>query len=119
MKTHQSYLQNALFEQEGVHMSEYNRENRCHECDGTGGHHYPGCTYEGTEGHRSYSSGSGDQISTFCFIMSFIGGVLGVSFIYTIFGVDAEDVPAFLSIILVIIFAAIICVVVGVLNDRK
>ena len=40
-------------------MSEYNHENRCHECDATGGHHYPGCTYEGTEGNYRYSSGSG------------------------------------------------------------
>ena len=46
-------------------MSEYNHENRCHECDATGGHHYPGCTYEVTEGNYRYYSGSGNGISTF------------------------------------------------------
>ena len=53
-------------------MSEYNHENRCHECDVTGGHHYPGCTYEGTEGNYRYSSGSGDGMSTFGAILCVI-----------------------------------------------
>ena len=66
----------ALFEQEGVLMSEYNHENRCHECDATGGHHYPGCTYEGTEGNYRYSSGSGNGMSTFGAILCVIGGVV-------------------------------------------
>ena len=30
----------------------------CPECDGSDGFHYSGCTYDGTDGPRDYSSGS-------------------------------------------------------------
>lgn len=53
-------------------MSEYRNEGRCHECDATGGSHYPGCSYEGTEG-RCRLGGSG--LGKFFFMLIFLFGI--------------------------------------------
>lgn len=99
-------------------MSEYNSENRCPECDATGGHHYPGCTYEGTGSTERYSSGSGNGMSTFGAIMCVIGGFFGVALLFTLFDVDVDDVPTFIIIILLIVVTSVIAGVVSAFKKR-
>ena len=108
----------ALFEQEGVLMSEYNHENRCHECDATGGHHYPGCTYEGTEGNYRYSSGSGKGMSTFGAILCVVGGFVGVALLLMILNIEVDDVPAFVLVILIIVITSVIGGVVSAIKGK-
>ena len=99
-------------------MSDYNHENRCPECDGTGGHHYPGCTYEGTEGNYRYSSGSGKGMSTFGAIMCVIGGFVGVALLLTILNIEVDDVPAFVLVILIIVITSVIGGVVSAIKGK-
>lgn len=100
-------------------MSEYNSGNHCPECDGTGGNHYPGCTYEGTgSNERYYSSGSGNGISTFGAILCVIGGFLGVAFLFTLFDVEVDSVPTFLLVILIIIVTSLIAGVISAFKGR-
>ena len=108
----------VLFEQEGVLMSEYNHENRCPECDGTGGNHYPGCTYEGAEGNYRYSSGSGKGMSTFGAILCVIGGFVGTVRLLMILNIEVDDVPAFVLVILIIVITLIIGGVVNAIKGR-
>lgn len=51
-------------------MREYGENQHCHECDGTHGNHYPGCSYEGT-GPRFGFGGSDLGKICFFFIMLF------------------------------------------------
>lgn len=95
-------------------MSEYNSGNHCTECDGTGGNHYPGCTYEGTGSNGGhYSSGSGNGMSTFGAIMCVVGGFVGVAFLLTLFNVEVDSVPTFVLIILIIIITSLIASVIS------
>ena len=108
----------ALFEQEGVLMSEYNHENRCPECDATGGHHYLGCTYEGTEGNYRYSSGSGNGMSTFGAILCVIGGFVGVALLLMILNIEVDDVPGVVLVILIIVITSVIGGVVSAIKGK-
>ena len=56
-------------------MSEYNSEHRCPDCDGTGGNHYPGCVYDGTDSNYRPSRGSGNGMSTLGAIMCTVGSL--------------------------------------------
>lgn len=53
-------------------MSEYGENHHCHECDGSHGHHYPGCSYEG-----SGSSGGlgGSDLGKICFFVIMLFGI--------------------------------------------
>ena len=51
-------------------MSEYNN-GRCHECDGTHGAHYSGCSYDGVCGNVGFG---GSGLSQFCFFIILIFG---------------------------------------------
>ena len=99
-------------------MSEYNSENRCHECDATGGDHYPGCIYEGTDSNYRIPRGSGNGMSTFGAIMCTIGSLFGVALIFTVLDVDVENVPAFVIVILWIVIASVIAGVVSAFKGR-
>lgn len=93
-------------------MSEYN-DGHCPECDGTGGNHYPGCTYEGTGSKEGHTPGSGNGMSTFGAIMCVIGGFVGVAGIFTLFDVDVDSVPAIVCLILIIVVTSLIAGVVS------
>lgn len=99
-------------------MSEYNSEHSCPDCDGTGGNHYPGCVYDGTDSNYSFSRGSGGGMSTLGAIMCTIGSLLGVALIFTALDVDVENVPAFVIVILWIIVASVIGGIVSVFKER-
>ena len=94
-------------ERKVFNMSEYN-DYHCPECDGTGGNHYPGCTYEGTGKENYHSSRSGGGMSTFgavlCTIASFIGGAL----FFVILGIDVEKVPVFFIVLVIAVIAGIL-----------
>ena len=100
-------------------MSEYNSEHRCPDCDGTGGNHYPGCVYDGTDSNYRPSSCSGGGMSTLGAIMCTIGSLFGVALIFTALDVDVENVPAFVIVILWIIVASVIAGVVSVFKERQ
>lgn len=100
-------------------MSEYNSEHRCPDCDGTGGNHYPGCVYDGTDSNYSFSRGSGGGMSTLGAIMCTIGSLFGVALIFTALDVDVENVPAFVIVILWIIVAPVIGGIVSVFKERQ
>lgn len=55
----------------GETMSE-NRKNYCHECDGTNGKHYPGCTNEGNGTKIGFN---GNFLGAFCFTFILIFGL--------------------------------------------
>lgn len=99
-------------------MSEYNSEHRCPDCDGTGGNHYPGCVYDGTDCNYSFSRASGGGMSTLGAIMCTIGSLFGVALIFTALDVDVENVPAFVIVILWIIVASVIGGIVSVFKER-
>ena len=100
-------------------MSEYNSENHCPECDATGGDHYPGCIYEGTDSDYRISRGSGNGMSTLGAITCTIGSLFGVALIFTVLDVDVENVPAFVIVILWIIVASVIAGVVSAFKGRQ
>ncbi len=51
-------------------MGDY-RNNRCHECDGTGGNHYAGCDFDGDRGSGRLC---GSDLGKACFfLILFIG----------------------------------------------
>lgn len=89
-------------------MSDYHGENRCPDCDGTGGNHYPGCDYDGTNGNYHYARGSGNGMSTFGAIVSVIGGLVAEAMVFTLFGVDVENVSVVVIVILWIVFSFVI-----------
>ena len=99
-------------------MSEYNSENHCPECDATGGDHYPGCIYEGTDSDYRISRGSGNGMSTLGAITCTIGSLFGVALIFTVLDVDVENVPAFVIVILWIIVASVIAGVVSAFKGK-
>lgn len=88
-------------------MSEYN-DHHCPECDGTGGNHYPGCTYEGTGSEDYHSHRTDGGMSTmgaiFCTIASFVGGAL----LFVVLGIDVENVPVILIVIVIAVIAGIL-----------
>lgn len=90
-------------------MSEHS-DNRCPECDATGGNHYPGCTYEGMQSNYRYSSGSRKGISTFGAIISVIAGLFLQAALYTALGIDAKDVSILVVIILWIVFSTVVAI---------
>ena len=100
-------------------MSEYNSEHRCPDCDGTGGNHYPGCVYDGTDSNYRPSRCSGGGMSTLGAIMCIIGSLFGVALIFTVLDVDVENVPAFVIVILWIIVASVIAGVVSAFKGRQ
>ena len=89
-------------------MNDYHGGNRCPDCDGTGGNHYPGCDYDGTNGNYYYSRGSGNGMSTFGSIVSVIGGLVAEALVFTLFGVDVENVSVVVIVILWIVFSFVI-----------
>lgn len=99
-------------------MSEYNSENRCPECDATGGEHFPGCIYEGTDSNYRIPRGSSNGMSTLGAIMCTIGGLFGVALIFTIFDVDVENVPASIIVVLWIVLTSVIAGVVSMFRER-
>ena len=100
-------------------MSEYNSEHRCPDCNGTGGNHYPGCVYDGTDSNYRPSRGSGGGMSTLGAIMCTIGSLFGVALIFTVLDVDVENVPAFVIVILWIIVASVIAGVVSAFKGKQ
>ena len=92
-------------------MSEYGYDSngRCPECDGTGDNHYPGCTYDGvgSGGHHSIGNGMAAIVAIVCMIIGFVG----TAFIYTLLGIDAENVPAIVSFILIMVIAFIVAII--------
>jgi hypothetical protein len=65
-------MENFILQWKGISMSEFNDGGHCWECDGDGGNHYPGCTYEGTgkrgESYRPSGNG-GAQVVFALFVM--------------------------------------------------
>lgn len=59
----------------GENMSEYKGNNHCHECDANHGKHYPGCTYEGSEGSGGRVGFGGSDLGRFCFVFIFVFGI--------------------------------------------
>lgn len=53
-------------------MSENRGESHCHECDGTHGNHYQGCTYEGIGGKAGFG---GSDLGRVCFFFIVLLGV--------------------------------------------
>lgn len=99
-------------------MSEYNSEHRCPDCDGTGGNHYPGCVYDGTDSNYRPSRGSGGGMSTLGAILCVIGGFVGVAFLLMILNIEVDDVPAFVLLILIIVITSVIGGVVSAFKGR-
>ena len=101
-------------------MGEYDGGHNCPDCGGSGGSHYPGCTYEGTGSESYYHGGHGRSggMSTFAAIMCVIGGFVGETFIFTLFDVDVKNVPAFFVVILLIIVSSVIAGVVSTFKGR-
>jgi hypothetical protein len=59
----------------GFIMSDYHGDNgHCWECDGNSGHHYPGCTYDGTGSRGSYTGFGGSGNAKFVFGIFFLVG---------------------------------------------
>ena len=52
-------------------MSDYGKNNRCHECDGTGGTHYAGCDFDGNSGGGRLG---GNTTGQFCFFVILLIG---------------------------------------------
>ena len=91
-------------------MSEhgFGSDGHCPECDGTRGHHYPGCTYEGTGGEGYHSSRSGNGMSTLGAILCVIASFIGAALVFTLLGIDVENVPAIVILIVIIVIASIL-----------
>lgn len=60
----------------------------------------------------SYTPSKGNGMSTFGAIISVIAGLVLQAVLYTVLGIDVDDVPVLIIIILWIIFSAIAAVVV-------
>ena len=89
-------------------MNDYHGDNHCPDCDGTGGDHYPGCDYDGTNGNYHYSRRSGNGMSTFGAIVSAFGGLVAEGVVFTLLGVDVKNVSVVVIVILWIVFSAVI-----------
>lgn len=50
-------------------MSEYGGNNHCHECDGSHGKHYPGCTHEGSSGKAGFGGSDLGKVLFFLFLI--------------------------------------------------
>lgn len=66
----------------------------------------------GQNDEPSYTPGKGNGMSTFGAIISVIAGLVLQAVLYTVLGIDVDDVPVLIIIILWIIFSAIAAVVV-------
>lgn len=53
-------------------MSEYGGNHHCHECDGSHGHHYSGCSHEGTGSRGGFG---GSDFGKMCFFIILLFGV--------------------------------------------
>ena len=99
-------------------MSEYGNE-RCHECDGMDGNHYPGCNYDGmgsSGGYYHVPSGGGSTIGA---ILCVVGGLVMIALLFTVFGVEVSECPVIILIILWIVFTSILVAVVDTIRKRS
>ena len=64
------------------------------------------------KGNPSYTPSSGSGMSTFGAIVSVIAGLFLQSALYVTLGIDVDDVPVLVIIILWVVFSAIVAVVV-------
>ena len=66
----------------------------------------------GQNDEPSYTPSRGNGMSTFGAIISVIAGLVVQAVLYTVLGIDVDDVPVFVIIILWVVFSAIAAVVV-------
>lgn len=92
-------------------MSEYGNDG-CHECDGTNGNHYPGCTFDGMGSSGDYHHVSGGSGSTIGAILCVVGGLVLVALLFSVIGAEVSECPAIILIILWIVFTSVLVAVV-------
>lgn len=66
----------------------------------------------GQKDEQSYTSSRGNGMSTFGAIISVIAGLFLQAALYVTLGIDVDDVPVLVSIVLWVVFSAIAAVVV-------
>ena len=66
----------------------------------------------GQNDEPSYTTSRGNGMSTFGAIISVIAGLVLQAVLYTVLGIEVDDVPVFVIIILWVVFSAIAAVVV-------
>ena len=66
----------------------------------------------GQNDEPSYTTNRGNGMSTFGAIISVIAGLVLQAVLYTVLGIDVDDVPVLIIIILWVVFSAIAAVVV-------
>lgn len=67
---------------------------------------------ESTSNHNHVSHSSGNGISTFGAILSVIGGLVLQAILYTMLGIEVENVPVLVIIILWAVFSTLCAVVI-------
>lgn len=65
-----------------------------------------------TNGNNQVSHSSGNGMSTFGAILSVVGGLILQSMLYVVLGIDVENVPVLVIIILWVVFLIIVAIVV-------
>lgn len=84
--------------------SEYDSTNHYADCSG------PNCDCDERR-YGSYSSNSGNGMSTFAAILCTVGSFIGTTLIFVLLGIDTENVPGIVIIIVWIIIAAVLAVI--------
>jgi hypothetical protein len=70
----------------------------------------PGCDCD-EKNYGHHSSSSNGNLSIIGTILCMVGGLFCVSAIYLLFGIDVDDVPAIVSLILWIVFTSVLAAI--------
>jgi hypothetical protein len=72
----------------------------------------PGCDCD-EKNYGYHSSASNGNISTFGAILCVVGGLIGTALVFCLFGIDAENVPGIVIIILWVVITSVLVAIGG------